>query len=203
MHEDSHGSVTLLIAELKEGDEDEAHRQLWDRYFRRLMALARAKIGSAPRVAGDEEDVVLSAFESFFRGVSEDRFPELNDRNNLWSLLAKITARKAINQRNWHLAKKRGGGHGPAIPVGGDPRDSRPALELVDSEVGPELLVAMQEECRRLMAALSDERLRKIARRKMEGYTNAEIAAELGVVERTVERKLGVIRAAWSTNDDD
>lgn len=200
MHEDSTGSVTMLIANLKVGDEDAAQRELWDRYFRRLVALARMKIGNSPRGAADEEDVVLSAFESLFRGISEDRFPELNDRNNLWSLLAKITARKAINQRNWHMAQKRGGalGRGAAISIDGDPDDSRAAMELIDSEVGPEFLLIMKEECQRLMSALPDERLQLIARRKLEGYTNAEIAEELGVVERTIERKMGLIRAAWT-----
>lgn len=201
MHYDSTGSVTQLIADLKEGQGGAAQQQLWNRYFRRLMALAKAKIGDSPRGAADEEDVVLSAFESLFRGVTEQRFPDLNDRGNLWSLLAKITARKAINQRNWHLARKRGGdlGRGAGLPIAGGGDDSVYAgIELVDSEVGPDFLVAMQEECRRLMAGLADERLRQIARRKLEGYTNAEIAEELGVVERTIERKMGVIRAAWA-----
>lgn len=201
MYQDAHGSVTQLIADLKDGDDDAAQRELWQRYFRRLMALAKAKIGDSPRGASDEEDVVLSAFESLFRGVTEQKFPDLNDRGNLWSLLAKITARKAINQRNWHMARKRGGdlGRGAGLPIaGGGDSSSFAGIELVDSEVGPEFLVAMQEECNRLMETLPDERLRQIARRKLEGYTNAEIAEELGVVERTVERKLGVIRASWS-----
>lgn len=200
MHLDPHGSVTQLIADLRQGDEDAAQRELWERYFRRLLALARAKLGNAPGGVADEEDVVLSAFDSLFRGVGQERFPELNDRNNLWSLLAKITARKAINQRKWKLARKRGGDLGPgaALPLAGGGDDaSRAAIELIDQEIGPDFLVALEEECRRLMDLLPDDRLRQIAQKKLEGYTNAEIAAELGVVERTIERKMGVIRAAW------
>ncbi|MEN1681193.1 MAG: ECF-type sigma factor [Planctomycetota bacterium] len=198
---DPHGSVTQLIADLRQGDEDAAQRELWERYFRRLLALARAKLGNAPRGVADEEDVVLSAFESLFRGVGQERFPDLNDRNNLWSLLAKITARKAINQRKWKLARKRGGDLGPgaALPLAGGAEDeSRAAIELIDQEIGPDFLVALEEECRRLMDLLPDDRLRQIAQKKLEGYTNAEIAQELGVVERTIERKMGVIRAAWT-----
>jgi DNA-directed RNA polymerase specialized sigma24 family protein len=32
----------------------------------------------------------------------------------------------------------------------------------------------------------------------MEGYTNVEIAAKLGCVEQTVERKLRAVRQTWS-----
>jgi DNA-directed RNA polymerase specialized sigma24 family protein len=56
----------------------------------------------------------------------------------------------------------------------------------------------MNEQCDRLMAALTDDQLRQIARRRLEGYTNAEIAKELGVIERTVERRLQLIRSLWS-----
>lgn len=92
----SHGSITQWIAELRAGDADAAHQEIWQRYFRRLMALAEVKLGSAPRSADEEEDVVLNALRSFFSGVAGGRFPHLDDRDNLWSLLATITARKAI-----------------------------------------------------------------------------------------------------------
>src|SRR5262245_53551094 len=107
---DSHGSVTQWIAEMRVGDADLAHQEIWKRYFRRLTGLAELKLGSAPRGAEDEEDVALSALRSFFTGVADGRFPKLEDRHNLWSLLAKITACKAINQRNRQMALKRGGG---------------------------------------------------------------------------------------------
>jgi DNA-binding CsgD family transcriptional regulator len=48
---------------------------------------------------------------------------------------------------------------------------------------------------------LGSETLRSIALWKMEGYTNEEIAAKLGCVRFTVDRKLRAIRAAWSGDD--
>src|SRR5205823_4765290 len=62
------GSVTLWIGDLK-GGVDEATRRLWDRYYAGLVRLARARLRAAPRAAADEEDVALSAFDSFFAGV--------------------------------------------------------------------------------------------------------------------------------------
>jgi DNA-directed RNA polymerase specialized sigma24 family protein len=68
---------------------------------------------------------------------------------------------------------------------------------LLEDELGPDYLVAMSEQCARLMAVLPDDQLRQIARRRLEGHTNAEIAKELGVIERTVERRLQLIRGLW------
>ena len=91
------GSVTLWIGHLQAGD-DGAAQKLWERYFRRLVGLARKKLRDTPRRAADEEDVALSAFDSFCRGVRRGRFPQLDDRNNLWRLLVTVTARKAFDQ---------------------------------------------------------------------------------------------------------
>jgi hypothetical protein len=38
---------------------------------------------------------------------------------------------------------------------------------------------------------------RSLARGKMKGYTTEELAAKLGCVPRTVERKLRLIRGLW------
>src|SRR5262249_28346588 len=61
------GTITHLIGKLKQGDRDAA-QGLWQAYFQRLVSLARAQI-RAPVGLADGEDVALSAFESFFRGV--------------------------------------------------------------------------------------------------------------------------------------
>src|SRR3974390_2696829 len=92
-------SVTHWIEQLRAGAPIAAH-PLWEGYFQRLIELARAKLQGLPRRAADEEDVALSAFASFCRGVECGRFPQLTDRDDLWRLLVTITARKAL-----HLAR--------------------------------------------------------------------------------------------------
>jgi DNA-directed RNA polymerase specialized sigma24 family protein len=195
MVEDNRGSVTLLIAELQAGDDSVAQREIWERYFRRIITLARMKLGDSPRASEDEEDVALSALGSFFRGLSDQRFPQLKDRDNLWCLLVTITVRKAINQRKRQMAAKRGGAE-VKLPI--DACDSDLLQQLIDSEISPDDLVAIQEECQRLMEVLGDDKLRQIARWKLEGWTNAEAATELGIGKRTIERKLELIRSIWS-----
>ena len=84
------GAITLLIGRLKGGDPEAAH-QLWDAYSPRLLALARGRLRGAARRVADEEDVVLSAFDSFVRRAERGQFPALCDRDDLWNILLAIT----------------------------------------------------------------------------------------------------------------
>src|SRR5437660_1244008 len=103
------GSVSNWLDQLREGS-DQAATRLWEHYFQRLVGLARTALRGAPRRMADEEDVVLSAFNSFCRGVEQGRFPDLRDRDGLWRLLVTLTARKAAHLRRDERRLKRGGG---------------------------------------------------------------------------------------------
>jgi DNA-directed RNA polymerase specialized sigma24 family protein len=190
------GSVTFWLGRLKAGD-PAATQKLWEGYFQRLVRLARGRLQAAPRRAADEEDVALSAFDSFCRGVEEGRFPRLSDRDDLWQLLVLLTARKASNLVRLERRQRRGGGKvRNASAVGTD----EPALDsLIGREPDPEFAVQVAEECRRLLERLEDSTLQAIAVWKMEGHTNEEIAGKLGRAVGTVERKLQLIRKIWGT----
>jgi DNA-directed RNA polymerase specialized sigma24 family protein len=193
------GSVTGWIGQLKAGD-PAAAQKLWENYFRRMIGLARKKLHGTPRRMADEEDVALSAFDSFCRGAAHGRFPQLHDRHDLWQLLFVITARKAFDLKEHEGRLKRGGGAilGESAVARTLAAPEGPALDhLGGREPSPEFAAQMAEECRRLLAGLGDDRLRQIALWKMEGHTTEEIAAKLGCVPRTVERKLQVIRSLW------
>ena len=203
MRSDADGSVTHWIGDLKRGDR-EAAQPLWERYFGRLVRLARKKLpGAGCRGAdADEEDVALSAFDSLCRGAAAGRFPKLADRDDLWGLLVVITARKAINQAKRQGALKRGGGRvlAEAALVAdetGDDGRMEGLEQLVGDGPSPEFVAMVAEQYRRLLEALGDETLRRIALRRMEGYSNEEIAAELGCALRTVANKLKIIRLKW------
>jgi DNA-directed RNA polymerase specialized sigma24 family protein len=199
MSTEPQGSVSHWIGELKEGHA-EAAQQLWERYFAALVRLARAKLGAIPRGEADEEDIALSAFHSFCQGAARGRFPRLDDRYGLWRLLVMITARKALDLSQRQRRKKRGGGrmHGESVLAGADSDEREAGLEQVmGREPTPEFAAMVADECRRLLEALDDERLRQIALLRMEGYADPEIAARLGCGLRTVGRKLELIRKTW------
>jgi len=87
-------SVTCWLDGVKLGDGDQIQR-LWDRYFERLVRLAGSRLPGHSRRAFDEEDVALSAFQSFCDGITRGQFPHLAGRDDLWRLLATITTRVA------------------------------------------------------------------------------------------------------------
>lgn len=188
MSEDAGGSISIWLDRLKAG-EDDAATQVVERFFHRAAALARNRMRSRPGAVSDEEDVALSALDSLCRGAKAGRFPQLDDREDLWRLLACITTRKVgdVLEREGRL--KRGG---EARPQALDT-----AAEAAAGDPSPEIALLVEAECRRLLDSLESPELVQLALWKVEGWTNDEIAAHLQVTARTVERKLQLIREIW------
>ncbi len=198
---DANQTITLWIRQLETGDPVAAQR-LWERYFDRMVGLARRKLEGAKRGLADEEDIALSAFKSFCLGARNGRFPDLRDRNNLWTLLVAMTINKSIDLIRHENRRKRGGS---ALSDDGGLEATRqnepePLSQIFSREPTPELAAEVAELFERLMQRLSDAddpQLRVIAVRRMQGDSSVEIAADLGCVTRTVERKVALIRRLW------
>jgi len=204
MESKGEGSVTRWIGDLRSGG-DSAAQHLWERYFERLVHLARDRLRAGPRGPADAEDAALSAFDSFCRGAAAGRFPRLDDRDDLWALLVTLTVRKAAEHVRRERRLKRGGGRVRSEQElgGADPEVGGGLDEVVGSEPTPELAAMMAEQYLHLLERLADETLRRIAAWKLEGYSIEEIAGRLGCGRRTVERKLGVIRSNWRIAEAD
>jgi len=180
-------SVTQWLGRLKAGDVAGA-QPLWERYFQRLVGLARKKLrGNKPRL-GDEHDIALSAFDSFCRAAEQGRFPRLSDRKDLWRILVMLTARKALALMKHEGRKKRRGDAATVADV----------EQIIGPMPSPEFAAQMAEDFQVLPNKLEDYELRHLALLKLEGWTNAEIATKLECVLRTVERKLSLIRQIWN-----
>jgi DNA-directed RNA polymerase specialized sigma24 family protein len=192
----SDASVTHWLSLLQAGDRAAA-RPLWERYFPLLVARARAALRGRPPMAADEEDLALSAFDSFCRGAERGRFPRLDDRDDLWRLLLTFTARKAARLIRDECRDKRGGGKVRAEADLANDSDEGLLARVLGPEPSPEFAAQMADECRLLLDKLGAEDLRAIAVWTMEGDTIEEIAARLGRSVRTVGRKLAVIRDRW------
>jgi DNA-directed RNA polymerase specialized sigma24 family protein len=195
--DDERGSVSRHLEAFK-ADDSAAAQALWDRYFDRLTRLAHRRLGDLPRSVADSEDVAVSVFTSLCRGAAAGRFPQLNDRDDLWRVLLVLTRQKVADQARYQGRQKRGGGESARRTVS-QREDGTPVEldQLVGDEPTPELLVELDEEYRSRLNELRDDTLRRIACLRMESHTVPEIAESLGISPRSVERKLGLIRDAW------
>jgi DNA-directed RNA polymerase specialized sigma24 family protein len=190
---DNEQSVTQWVQKVIQGEEGLVQAQLVERFLCRLTALARSKMRDV-RGFEDEQDVALSAMKSFLVRAPRDEFHQVSDRNALWSLLAAITIKKAITARRRMLAKKR------------DIRRSQSLDEVLTSGPDHAFLDSVFDEGNRLLSELEDETLREIAKLRLEGYTNEEIAESIGRSVKTVERKFLLLRkrlAAELNREDD
>ncbi|MGO9466427.1 MAG: sigma-70 family RNA polymerase sigma factor [Isosphaeraceae bacterium] len=203
---DTPGSVTRLIELLRSDDSvvrDEAARRVWERYVPALLNLARHHLDHRLLHREDEEDVLQSMYASFCLRQQRGSF-ELFGRDDLWKLLVTVTLRKARNTARRHRQQARDYRRECAQPASPDSDANGWVLEELDaSEPTPDDAAALNEALENRLRALGDPVLRQIALRKLEGYTNKEIARELDdCTERTIERKLERIRARWARYDD-
>jgi DNA-directed RNA polymerase specialized sigma24 family protein len=174
-----------------------AVRELWAAYYRRLVGLARKKLQGTPRQAADEEDVALCALDSFCRGARSGRFSWLEDRKDVWRIQAVLASREASHLAQREHGMKRGGGRVRHTSALGDGAVES-GVSVVSREPDPHRSAQTAEEFRHLLHLLPDPRLRLIALCKLERLSNAAIASCLDTSERTVARKLLLIRALWS-----
>src|SRR5262249_49751342 len=122
----SMGSVTKLIGLVKSRNAAAAE-ELFDRYFGRLLGLARARLQGRCLGAADEEDAVQSALAGFLIGAGRGQYTRLHDRDDLWHLLAMITRRKVQKLVKQQQAQKRHRGHErEQTPATGSSADTLP-----------------------------------------------------------------------------
>ena len=182
-----------MIADFKDGDEA-ALAALHQRYWPKLVNIARSRLKRAPIRHVDEEDVAQSALIGFYNTVRNQRAGQLENREQLLALLSHIVACKAINQIQNAMTLKRGQGKVTSLT---------PLAFLASDESPTASHEAILQDCyEHHVGGLPDE-LRPFAETHLAGLSNAEIAKKLDCVERTVERKLALLRAKWRKLADD
>ncbi len=182
------------LLELLRADDERAVSALWEQYFKRMLFVARKKLGGAQRRVRDEEDIALSAFKSFCLGIRKGRFATRGEDCDLWPLLVTITINKTIDHLRRENRQKRSSENEVAAY----------ATELLSVEDAPELQMITDESFEKLLAALDatgDLDLKRLALLKLENCSSAELASELGCTVRTVQRKLKTIREIWQAEE--
>lgn len=191
----SDGSVTNWIQALKAGDRGAA-QALWNRYFEKIVRQASKQINRQDRRVADEDDIAISVFTELCSQLENGSLPYLSGRDELWRLLIRMTAHKSVDQIRYLKREKRGAGKVRGESVFESKKfENAPGIEaIIGDEPGPEFVVALRDQIASVFAALPEKNLQEIARGKMEGRTNQELASIFDCSERTIERRLQMIR---------
>lgn len=196
--DDNEGSVTRVIRRMQSGDPDGA-ALIWQRFYTRLRAQVKERLGSPSRTLGDEEDVALESLTELFQGLLKGKYPALDNRESLWKLLVTVASRNVIDEVNKERRLKRGGGRVVNESGMGTGIESTPGIlsQIPSSDPSPEVKLMIAERCTEMLDALEDEQLQSIALLKTAGSTNQEVADKLAISLRSVERRLNEIRERW------
>src|SRR5262245_25748142 len=183
-----------LLARYRTGDE-QAATELFRRYVSRLTALARARI--APRIGRrfDAEDVVLSAYRSFFVRARDGQF-SLAHSGDLWRLLVGIVLRKLYHQVDRHTAERRSIDREQPLPAGGE--SAWEAVLFSRANPSAEETIAMAELVESLMSQL-EPLSRQVVELRLQNCRISEIVAATQRSERTIRRILHDLRQRLAT----
>jgi RNA polymerase sigma factor (sigma-70 family) len=179
-----------LLARWQTGDQ-QAAGELFGRYAQRLVALARGRLSTPLSRRIDPEDVVQSAYRSFFADVREGRF-DFRGGDQLWQLLVVITLHKLQEQVQRSSAQKRALSRERPL---GDAQSLRSlAAHVRAHQPSPVEAVALVEEVEHLMRQLGPLQ-RRMLELRLQGHSVDEIATATGRTERTVRRVLDQVKA--------
>ncbi len=185
-----------LVSNYQAGSESAA-RDLFDKYCERLMKLAKRRIGQRMASRFDPEDVIQSAFRTFFTRVKNDEFT-FEQEDDLFKLLVRLTVRKTLRRIQHHNAAKRN----PNAEAAQRTDDIEPFSLLAGQTVPPDVEVALIDEFQLLIGQLP-ELDRQVLELKVQGYTTPEIAENLGSYERKIRRVLERIEKLSKGEDAD
>jgi RNA polymerase sigma-70 factor (ECF subfamily) len=173
-------SFADFLHRLRAGDDDAA-QELFERFTHQLIALALRRIDAGLRHKVEPEDVVQSAYKSFFFRYGAGNLDVVN-WNSLWGLLTLITLRKCAERAAYHRAERRDAAREVSPPRGDE---AAPGPVPFSREPTPLEAAMLSETIEQLLAGL-DEVERPILELSLQGYSTRDISERLGRAERTV-----------------
>jgi RNA polymerase sigma factor (sigma-70 family) len=182
-HDDA--SWQRLVRGLRDGD-PQCAQEFWDRFGPALIQRAEGQLNPRLRRRVSPEDVVQSACRTFLRRAKLGQFT-LEDSEALWRLLCAITLNKMREQARFHARQKRGmNQEHHALPAPGE-EEQKLEAHLAGTDPTPAEAAEFADFFEQLLASL-DEEERQIVGLALQDHTQVEIAARLGMSERTLRR---------------
>jgi RNA polymerase sigma factor (sigma-70 family) len=161
----------------------EAAEILFHRYVERLTQLARSRLSHRLQARVDAEDVVLSAYRSFFV-LAREGAVTVEQSGDLWRLLVRITLRKVYRNARRHRADCRSIDREQPWP---DEDAAALAREPTPAEAA-----ALVDELHGVLAPLGPVQ-RRIVELRLQGHEVDEVATLVERSPRTVRRTLAAL----------
>ena len=184
-----------LVARCRAGS-NTAAQEIFDRFVERLLVLARRRIGHRLTSRVDPEDIVQSVFRTFFHRLKNDQFT-IDDQDDLFKLLVRITVHKTLRQVAHHKAAKRD----PSLEAGQGDAAQEQLMQAMDGEPSPETIVAFMDQLEHFLGQFKPQD-RRVLELRLQGYSSEEIAQQLGTYDRKVRRVLEWVRATALNEQD-
>lgn len=178
-------NVPELIEAWRRGDQQAAD-QIFNRYQSRLLMLVSGKLNERLKKRLDPEDLVMSIMRSAFRETAQ-KDVGFQDESGFWKWLTTVALNKTYNRIDRETTSKR---H-YSKEAGSDSMLGDHLL----SEPTPDDVAEVAELLEKISAKLNDVQA-KILLAKLDGLSHAEIAEQLGVSTKTVQRNSHAIREA-------
>lgn len=175
------GDSVDLVNRWRDGDEAAA-TELHQRYFERLLRVVSGQLVNSYRKEFEPEDVLQSAFRTVFKRVSDGEF-RFDDDGDVWKLLVTVSLNKLRNRVRYLNAERRD----VRREVGGEADFDGYLATQLSQPPGVEEAVEFAELMRTLLELLPESE-RTVVQLRMDGYSQQEIADQLGVTDRTVRR---------------
>jgi len=190
------GSVSGWIAKMRQGD-PVAIEKLVARYFKKIANFANKRLRRGIRVLDDGEDIAISVLQSITSNSAKGRFPNLQDRDDLWLMMIMIAQHDVIDKQR--AAVRRDRLSESTLTMTDLLETYNINLDLFLSQKDSHTKLMEIAECwEDLLKTLPDERCRDIAQLKIKGHSNLEIAGLLGLIPKTVDRKIKLIMQRWN-----
>jgi RNA polymerase sigma factor (sigma-70 family) len=185
-------SFAVLLSRARQHD-PEAASELCRQYEPRLRLVARVLLGPALRPQLDSMDLVQSVHRSLLIGIRENKF-DISTPENLVALSLTLLRRKVA--RHWRREQRQ-----RRLKSGGSSLDLLPSLlaDIASPEAGPAETAQYHDQVEQLCRQL-DPTERRVLALRLDGYTTAEIAHQLGLNHITLRVRLTRLRERLRTS---
>ena len=181
--------VLTSLANRLQVNDPTALAEVFTRFLEPLMRVAHEHLDKRLRACVDPEDVVLSAFRSFFERLQAGTI-QILEGQKLWSMLTVITVRKCIREARTHF--KQSADRRRQISM--DDHSSGAIWEIPDAATSPEIALEFQDVITSLRERLTNPIHQRILDLTLEGFSVGEISERLNYYDRGVERGRARIR---------